>query len=389
MSASNLSGRLKQCVPFGSSQYEEERRCFMNAERISQNRRLTGAAIGLALLASTANTQETEAVTATATYRERIALPPDAIFEATLEDVSKPGAPATMIGRTRLEKPGQPPFRFSIQFDPAQIVEGHSYSLRARVTAGGKLMFITDQSYPVLTRGHGSHIAMMMMRRVGGTTTMRVHSGGKRSMRGMFRYMADAATFTDCLTGQRWPVAMEGDYKTLEAAYLKNRRQSADGLLATLEGQVAMKPGMEGGQPTPTLVVERYIGIWPGETCGAPQATSPLLETYWKLTRLGDQPVIVAEKQHEPSLIFRTKESRVTGFGGCNNLTGIYALNGNEVLFSRIAATRRACLQGTETEGTLLKALARVRTWKILGQHLELYDAGGNLLARFEARALK
>ena len=30
-------------------------------------------------------------------------------------------------------------------------------------------------------------------------------------LRGEFRYMADAATFTDCASGQRWPVAMVGD----------------------------------------------------------------------------------------------------------------------------------------------------------------------------------
>ena len=32
--------------------------------------------------------------------------------------------------------------------------------------------------------------------------------------------------------------------------------------------------------------------------------------------------MILAEKQREPSLVFRSEQSRVTGFGGCNNLTG-------------------------------------------------------------------
>ncbi len=45
----------------------------------------------------------------TATYRERIALPPDAVFEATLEDVSKADARAVVIGRVRIEAPGNPP----------------------------------------------------------------------------------------------------------------------------------------------------------------------------------------------------------------------------------------------------------------------------------------
>ena len=48
-----------------------------------------------------------------------------------------------------------------------------------------------------------------------------------------------------------------------------------------------------------------------------------------------------------------------------------------------------ACVQGMDTEAAFFKALDKVRTWKILGQHLELYDAGGNMLARFEARPLR
>jgi copper homeostasis protein (lipoprotein) len=208
-------------------------------------------------------------------------------------------------------------------------------------------------------------------------------------MRGMFRYMADAATFTECQTGQRWPVAMEGAYKSLEAAYSKTRRQPADELLVNLEGHVAMRPNPDSGQPTPTLLVERYIGIWPGETCGPPLATALLQETYWKLTRLEDNPVMLAEKQREPSLVFRSQQNRVTGFGGCNNLTGTYVLNGGEITFKGVAATQRACLQGMDIEGALFKVLEKVRRWKIFGQHLELYDAGGKMLARFEARQLK
>ena len=128
--------------------------------------RVPTIAIGFALIGSAATAQG-QTVTGTATYRERIALPPDAVFEATLEDVSRAGAAADVIGRTRLEKPGQPPFQFSIQYDPARIVEGRSYSVRARVTADGKLMFITDRAYPVLTGGKGNQAGMMIMRRAG------------------------------------------------------------------------------------------------------------------------------------------------------------------------------------------------------------------------------
>ena len=61
------------------------------------------------------------AIKGTATYRERIALPPDAVLEATLEDVSKADAPAEVIGRARVENPGNPPIRFEIPYDTSRI----------------------------------------------------------------------------------------------------------------------------------------------------------------------------------------------------------------------------------------------------------------------------
>jgi putative lipoprotein len=105
-------------------------------------------------------------INGTATYRERMALPPDAVFEVTLEDISRADATADVLGRARIENPGNPPFHFSIDYDPAQIVASHTYVVRARVTEAGKLLFTSDQRYQVLTLGHGSEIAMMMLRRV-------------------------------------------------------------------------------------------------------------------------------------------------------------------------------------------------------------------------------
>ena len=78
-------------------------------------------------------------VKGTATYRERIAMPPDAVFEATLEDVSKADARAEVMGQARIERPGNPPIRFEITYDPVQIISSHRYAVRARILVGGKL----------------------------------------------------------------------------------------------------------------------------------------------------------------------------------------------------------------------------------------------------------
>jgi len=100
----------------------------------------------------------------TAMYRERMALPPGAVFEATLQDVSKADAPAEVLGSTRLEGPGNPPIRFEIRYDPARIEPRHSYAVRARILVDGKPFFITDQHYPVLTRGKGNRVELMLRR---------------------------------------------------------------------------------------------------------------------------------------------------------------------------------------------------------------------------------
>jgi putative lipoprotein len=105
-------------------------------------------------------------VTGTATCRERLALPPEAVFEAILEDVSRADAPAEVLGRSRVDQPGPPPIRFEIAYDPARIDPRRSYVVRGRIRAGEQLLFTTEQSYPVLTDGRG-YTVDLMLRRVG------------------------------------------------------------------------------------------------------------------------------------------------------------------------------------------------------------------------------
>ena len=103
-------------------------------------------------------------VKGTATYRERMALPPNAVFEATLEDVSRADAPSEIVGKTRIEGPGNPPIRFEISYDPSRINPKNRYTVRARILVGGRLFFTSDQSYPVLTGGQGNEVEVLLRR---------------------------------------------------------------------------------------------------------------------------------------------------------------------------------------------------------------------------------
>jgi putative lipoprotein len=115
--------------------------------------------------ASTATAQEASAkISGTAAYRERIALLPGAVFEATLEDVSRADAQATVLGTARVENVGAVPIRFEIPYDPKVIDSGRSYAVRGRIVVNGKVGFTTDTVYPVLTRGAGNSVELLLVR---------------------------------------------------------------------------------------------------------------------------------------------------------------------------------------------------------------------------------
>lgn len=126
----------------------------------------------------------------TASYRERIALPPGATFEATLEDVSQADAAAQVLGEARIEQPGPPPFQFKIEYDPAQIQPNHIYVVRSRIVEGNRVLLATDHRYQVLTMGHGSEIGMMMLQR---TPRPIQQQTAKTSLRGTYWKLEEVA----------------------------------------------------------------------------------------------------------------------------------------------------------------------------------------------------
>jgi uncharacterized lipoprotein YbaY len=105
-------------------------------------------------------------ITGIATFRERMTLPPEAVFEALLEDVSRADAPADVVGRAQMASPGNLPIRFEIPYDRARILANRRYNVRARIVVGDRLLFTTDTAVPVLVDGQAAPLSLML-RRVG------------------------------------------------------------------------------------------------------------------------------------------------------------------------------------------------------------------------------
>ncbi|WP_081454187.1 YbaY family lipoprotein [Vibrio furnissii] len=99
-----------------------------------------------------------QTVSGTMAYRERIALPDNAVVTVTLQDVSLMDAPAKVIATQTFETKGkQVPFAFELAYDSAQIDARHTYSVSARIELNGKLRFITDTHYGVITDEHNTN----------------------------------------------------------------------------------------------------------------------------------------------------------------------------------------------------------------------------------------
>lgn len=104
-----------------------------------------------------------DTVTGTVSYLARMALPPAAVIDVKLQDVSRADAPAIVIAEQNIPLGDrQVPVPFTLQFDPARIDWTHTYSVSARILVDGRLRFTSDTSHPVLTRGNPNQVEIMV-----------------------------------------------------------------------------------------------------------------------------------------------------------------------------------------------------------------------------------
>lgn len=104
----------------------------------------------------------------TASYRERMALPPGAVFKASLAEVSRPNAPANVIATTEVKSP-RTPINFVLAYDDQAISPDGRYVVRGRITLNGQVLFATDSDVPLQAVG-GVHNVRLLLRRTGGDT---------------------------------------------------------------------------------------------------------------------------------------------------------------------------------------------------------------------------
>ena len=84
--------------------------------------------------------------------------------------------------------------------------------------------------------------------------------------------------------------------------------------------------------------------------------------------------------------LLRDEGSAVKGFAGCNQLTGTFTTSGNDLTLGPLALTRRACINGMETESAFVAALEATRYFSIHEHAMTLLNAAKEPIAAFEAQ---
>lgn len=95
-------------------------------------------------------------VSGTVNYKPRIALPPTAVLEVKLRDVSKLDEPSVALGEFSLANPGQVPIPFALKYDSRKVQQHHTYGVQAIIRDGERVLFVNDPRQSLLPSGTNS-----------------------------------------------------------------------------------------------------------------------------------------------------------------------------------------------------------------------------------------
>lgn len=114
-------------------------------------------------------------------------------------------------------------------------------------------------------------------------------------------------------------------------------------------------------------------------------STSPqsLEGIMWTAVSINGKPVEAFPNQEPPHLVFfetSASEVRVSGSDGCNRLIGTCKFNGEKLTFSPMGSTMMACPFGFEQSQAFKETLARVNSWRIVDNTMELMENGTVIL---------
>lgn len=116
--------------------------------------------------------------------------------------------------------------------------------------------------------------------------------------------------------------------------------------------------------------------------CNSSKNMAKLNDVKWVLTALNGKEIKLTDSNSEMFIQFNEAEKRVNGRGGCNRFFGNYEMDGNNLKFSPMGATRMAC-PDMQLEQEFFQVLDGVDTYAIKDGVLS-FKSKGEVVALFK-----
>lgn len=118
-----------------------------------------------------------------------------------------------------------------------------------------------------------------------------------------------------------------------------------------------------------------------GVGCNSSKNMAKLNGGTWNLKEMNGKEVQLTDSNSEIFIQFNEAEKRVNGRGGCNRFFGNYEMDGSNLKFSPMGATRMAC-PDMQLESEFFQMLETVDSYSIKDGQLNL-KSKGKVVAEF------
>ena len=103
-----------------------------------------------------------ESITGTITYRDRTALPRDAVATVELREVLRPDLRPVTIARQTISPATRSPIQFSMDYDPSEINARRTYVIDATISAGGRQIYAMRQSASIFNGRPSTNVQLLV-----------------------------------------------------------------------------------------------------------------------------------------------------------------------------------------------------------------------------------
>lgn len=144
-------------------------------------------------------------ITASVVLHDPMTIGAGAKLDARLIDSALPDAP---LAEKTIDVSGNPPFDFTLDFDPARVSAGRSYEVKA-VLVDGERRFQAGLATPVLTHGAGTNVQIMLTAEATPAEALKEEFGKLQGRIGGMKKVA--GTYTTDTSSVAWDAFVEAN----------------------------------------------------------------------------------------------------------------------------------------------------------------------------------